>query len=197
MYPKLISELIESLQIFPGVGRKTAERLAFSVLEMDSSNVETLAKSLIEARNNIKKCKYCNSYSDQEVCYICADKDRKNDLLCVVDDPKALFLFEKLGSFKGKYFVLNSLISPLDGIGPDDIGIDNLIRLIKENDAKEVILAFKQSVEGEATALYLKTLLSNMPVKITRIASGVPLGADIEYIDVLTLERAIEDRREL
>ncbi len=197
MYPKLISELIESLQIFPGVGRKTAERLAFSVLEMDSSNVETLAKSLIEARNNIKKCKYCNSYSDQEVCYICADKDRNNDLLCVVDDPKALFLFEKLGSFKGKYFVLNSLISPLDGIGPDDIGIDNLIRLIKENDAKEVILAFKQSVEGEATALYLKTLLSNMPVKITRIASGVPLGADIEYIDVLTLERAIEDRREL
>lgn len=197
MYPKLISELIESLQIFPGVGRKTAERLAFSVLEMDSSNVETLAKSLIEARNNIKKCKYCNSYSDQEVCYICADKDRNNDLLCVVDDPKALFLFEKLGSFKGKYFVLNSLISPLDGIGSDDIGIDNLIRLIKENDAKEVILAFKQSVEGEATALYLKTLLSNMPVKITRIASGVPLGADIEYIDVLTLERAIEDRREL
>lgn len=197
MYPKLISELIESLQIFPGVGRKTAERLAFSVLEMDSSNVETLAKSLIEARNNIKKCKYCNSYSDQEVCYICADKDRNNDLLCVVDDPKALFLFEKLGSFKGKYFVLNSLISPLDGIGPDDIGIDNLIRLIKENDAKEVILAFKQSVEGEATALYLKTLLSNMPVKITRIASGIPLGADIEYIDVLTLERAIEDRREL
>lgn len=197
MYPKLIAELIESLQIFPGVGRKTAERLAFSVLEMDSSNVETLAKSLIEARNNIKKCKYCNSYSDQEICYICADKDRNNDLLCVVDDPKALFLFEKLGSFKGKYFVLNSLISPLDGIGPDDIGIDNLIRLIKENKAKEVILAFKQSVEGEATALYLKTLLSNMPVKITRIASGVPLGADIEYIDVLTLERAIEDRREL
>lgn len=197
MYPKLISELIESLQIFPGVGRKTAERLAFSVLEMDSSNVETLAKSLIEARNNIKKCKYCNSYSDQEICYICADKGRNNDLLCVVDDPKALFLFEKLGSFKGKYFVLNSLISPLDGIGPDDIGIDNLIRLIKENKAKEVILAFKQSVEGEATALYLKTLLSNMPVKITRIASGVPLGADIEYIDVLTLERAIEDRREL
>lgn len=197
MYPKLIAELIESLQIFPGVGRKTAERLAFSVLEMDSSNVETLAKSLIEARNNIKKCKYCNSYSDQEICYICADKDRNNDLLCVVDDPKALFLFEKLGSFKGKYFVLNSLISPLDGIGPDDIGIDNLIRLIKENKAKEIILAFKQSVEGEATALYLKTLLSNMPVKITRIASGVPLGADIEYIDVLTLERAIEDRREL
>lgn len=197
MYPKLIAELIESLQIFPGVGRKTAERLAFSVLEMDSSNVETLAKSLIEARNNIKKCKYCNSYSDQEICYICVDKDRNNDLLCVVDDPKALFLFEKLGSFKGKYFVLNSLISPLDGIGPDDIGIDNLIRLIKENEAKEVILAFKQSVEGEATALYLKTLLSNMPVKITRIASGVPLGADIEYIDVLTLERAIEDRREL
>lgn len=197
MYPKLIAELIESLQIFPGVGKKTAERLAFSVLEMPNANVETLAHNLIEARNNIKKCKYCNSYSDQDICYICADKDRNNDLLCVVDDPKALFLFEKLGSFKGKYFVLNSLISPLDGIGPDDIGIDNLIRLIKENNAKEVILAFKQSVEGEATALYLKTLLSDMPIKITRIASGVPLGADIEYIDVLTLERAIEDRREL
>lgn len=197
MYPKLIAELIESLQIFPGVGKKTAERLAFSVLEMPNANVETLAHNLIEARNNIKKCKYCNSYSDQDICYICADKDRNNDLLCVVDDPKALFLFEKLGSFKGKYFVLNSLISPLDGIGPDDIGIDNLIRLIKENNAKEVILAFKQSVEGEATALYLKTLLSDMPIKITKIASGVPLGADIEYIDVLTLERAIEDRREL
>ena len=197
MYPKLIAELIESLQIFPGVGKKTAERLAFSVLEMPNANVETLAHNLIEARNNIKKCKYSNSYSDQDICYICADKDRNNDLLCVVDDPKALFLFEKLGSFKGKYFVLNSLISPLDGIGPDDIGIDNLIRLIKENNAKEVILAFKQSVEGEATALYLKTLLSDMPIKITRIASGVPLGADIEYIDVLTLERAIEDRREL
>lgn len=197
MYPNSIANLIESFKLLPGIGEKTAERLAFSILEMDIENVEYFSESLTLAKTNIKKCNICNNLTEKEICNICDDDTRDNTTLCVVEDYKNLFLFEKLGMFKGKYHVLDGLISPLDGINPEDIGIDKLLNRIKKENYKEIIFAFKPSIEGETTSLYIKKVLSGINIKITRLASGIPMGADIEYLDGLTLERAIKERKEI
>lgn len=194
MYPGSLNELIESFKYLPGIGEKTAERMAFAILEMDSEKVENFSSSIIDAKKNIHRCPICNSLTDKEECLICSSKDR-NDTLCVVEDPKSVFLFEKLGLFKGKYHVLKGLISPLDGVNPEDIELEKLIDRVKKEKFKELILAFKPSIEGETTSLYIKRILGDMSLSITKIASGIPMGADMEYIDAMTLERALMDRK--
>ena len=195
MYPSSLKNLIESFKYIPGVGEKSAERFAFSILELDDEQVELFVESLSELKNKIHKCKKCNVLTDDDLCVICSDKLRDDSKLCVVDDSKSVFLFEKLGMFNGKYHVLDGLISPLDGINPEDIGLEKLIDRLNEEKFDEIIFAFKPSIEGETTALYIKRVLDGMNIKMTRLASGVPIGADIEYIDSLTLERALNDRK--
>lgn len=194
MYPDSLKKLIESFKLLPGIGEKTAERLAFSVLDLEEENVNFFAEELKNAKAKIKKCKICNSLTENEICEICKSEDRNNDVLCVVEDPKNVLIFEKTGLFHGKYHVLNGLISPLDGINPEDIGLDQLIMRIKKEGFHEIIVAVKPSIEGETTALYIKKVLEGMDIVVSRIASGVPIGADMEYMDVMTLERALKDR---
>ncbi len=195
MYPDSIKSLIESFKYLPGIGEKTAERLAFSVMDLEDEQVELFSTSLMDVKNKVHKCEVCNSLTEDKICYICSDNTRDNSTLCVVDDYKSVFLFERLGKFNGKYHVLDGLISPLDGINPEDIGLDKLLNRIKKDKFNEIIFAFKPSIEGETTALYIKKVLDGLNIKITRLASGVPIGADIEYVDSLTLERALNDRK--
>ncbi len=195
MYPKSIKNLIESFKYFSGIGEKTAERLAFSVLSMEKEQVETLSKSLIDASKNIKRCKVCNNISEGDICEICQNFNRNNDLLCLVEDPKTVFSIEKLGTFDGYYHVLNGLISSFNGINPEELQLDKLINRIQEGHFKEIIIAVKQSIEGEMTALYIKNILSDLNIKVSRIASGIPIGADMAYVDSLTLEKAFDNRQ--
>lgn len=197
MYPDSIKNLIETFKYLPGIGEKTAERLAFSVLELEEEQVELFVESLSDVNKKIHKCDVCNTLTEDEKCFICNDDSRDNKVLCVVEDTKNVFLFEKLGMFQGKYHVLDGLISPLDGINPEDIGLDKLIDRITNEKFEEIIFAFKPSIEGETTSLYIKRILDGLNIKTTRLASGVPIGADMEYVDSLTLERALNDRKEI
>ena len=197
MYPNSIKNLIESFKFLPGIGEKTAERLTFAVLELEEEQAECFSESIINLKKNIHKCKVCNTLTENELCFICENKLRNNDVLCVVEDTKSVFLFEKLGMFDGYYHVLNGLISPLDGVNPEDIGLDKLIERITNEKFKEIILAFKPSIEGETTALYIKKILSDMDIVVSKLASGLPIGAEMEYVDSLTLERALLDRKEI
>ncbi len=193
-YPKTILNLIECFKKYPGIGEKTAERLALASLNMDEEIINMFSKSLKDGKTKIKYCKRCGSLTEDETCQICQDTSRDNKTLCVVEECKNVVLFEKIGTYKGLYHVLGGLISPLEGINPEDICIDKLINRIKKENINEVILAFKPSIEGETTALYIKKMLENEKIKISKIAHGIPMGADIDYIDPLTLEMAIEDR---
>lgn len=195
MYPGSLQQLIDSFKCLPGIGEKTAERLAFAIMDMDEERVEQFSVSLEKVKECIHRCPICNGLTDLEKCIICDDKSRDDKILCVVEDPKSVFLFEKLGLFKGKYHVLKGLISPLDGINPEDIELAKLIDRVKNESFKEIILAFRPSIEGETTSLYIKRILGDMNLSITKIASGIPIGADMEYIDAITLERALMDRK--
>ena len=195
MYPKSIKNLIESFKYFPGIGEKTAERLAFSVLSMEKEQVDTLSKNITDANKNIKRCKICNNLSEEDKCLICSDNSRNHDLLCLVEDPKTVFSIEKLGTYNGYYHVLNGLISSFNGTNPDELRLNSLIKRIENEKYKEIIIAFKQCIEGEMTALYINNILGDMNIKVTRIASGIPMGADMEYVDSLTLEKAFDNRK--
>ena len=195
MYPKSLQQLIDSFKYLPGIGDKTAERMAFALLDMDEEKIDVFSNSIKSVKENIHHCPICNNLTDTDKCSICSDKNRDSSILFVVEDPKSVFLFEKLGIFNGKYHVLKGLISPLDGINPEDIELDKLIDRVKKEKFKELILAFKPSIEGETTSLYIKRILEDMDLSITKLASGVPMGADMEYIDAMTLERAIIDRK--
>ncbi len=196
-YPKTILNLIECFKKFSGIGEKTAERMALSVLSMDEDIINLFSNSLKESKTKIKKCKKCGSLTENEICEVCEDEDRNHSIICVVEECKNVILFEKIGSFKGIYHVLGGLISPLEGINPEDIHINGLIERIEKEKIKEIILAIKPSIEGETTALYIRKMLEGKNVKVTKIAHGIPMGAEIDYIDPLTLEMAIEDRREI
>ena len=195
MYPESLKNLIESFKYLPSVGEKTAERFAFSIFDLDDEQIELFRDSLLEVKKKIHPCSICNVLTEADICSICSDHNRDSNTLCVVEDVKSVFLFEKLGMFKGKYHVLNGLISPLEGINPEDIGLDKLIDRIHNDKFEEVIFAFKPSIEGETTSLYIKKILEDLNIKITKIANGVPIGADMEYVDSLTLERALTDRK--
>ncbi len=196
-YPNSLQKLIERLKYLPGVGEKSAERFAFSILEMEEEKSLSLAKSIEEVPTKIHECKRCHTLTENELCDVCSDSLRDKEVLCVVEDTKSVFLFEKLGTYNGRYHVLEGLIDLSSGIRPEDIGLNELVDRIKQENYKEVILAFKPSIEGETTALYIHNILEGLPIKISRIASGIPMGADMEYIDPLTLERAFQDRKEI
>lgn len=196
-YPRTLQNLIECFQKLPGIGEKTAERLALSTLKLDQEVINVFSESLKDTKIKIKKCSICNNYSEEDICEICKDSSREQDILCVVEDPKNIIMFEKIGTFNGKYHVINGLISPLDGINPEDIHIPQLLERIKNEGIKEVILAVKPSVEGETTSLYISKMLANTDVLVSKIAHGVPLGADIDYVDSLTLELALENRKKI
>lgn len=193
-YPSTILNLINCLKKLPGIGEKTAERLALSILEFDEEDINLFSTSLKDTKTKIKKCNRCNNLSEEEFCEICKDKTRNNKILCVVEEPKNVILFEKLNIFDGYYHVLDGLISPIDGINPEDINIESLKERIKEEKIEEIILALKPSVEGETTSLYISKVLEPFNIKITKIAHGVPIGAEIDYVDSLTLEMALENR---
>lgn len=197
MYPESLKNLIDNFKSFSGIGEKTAERMAFNLLDFDNDRIESLEEGIKNVRQNIHKCPICQTITDKEICTICSDKTRDDETLCIVEDSKIVFLFERIGIYKGKYHVLNGLISPLEEINPEDIGIEKLLDRLKEKKYKEIILALKPSVEGEITSLYIKKILESSEIRITRLASGVPIGADMEYIDVLTLSKALEDRKEI
>ncbi len=194
MMPDSLKKLINSFKLLPGIGEKTAERLAYAVLNLEEDQVKYFVNSLDDSFSLIHRCPICNGLTDLDKCNICTDDSRMNTLL-IVDDAKTIFLFEKLGMFHGKYHVLNGLINPLEGINPEDIGLDKLIKRINDEKYNEVIFALKPSIEGETTALYIKKILEGLNITITKLASGLPIGADFEYIDKLTLELALSDRK--
>ena len=196
-YPTTIQNLIECFQKLPGIGEKTAERLALSTLNFEQETIDVFSESLKNTKTKIKKCSRCNNLAEDDLCEICKDDSRDAKLLCVVESPKNIMLFEKLGTFHGYYHVIDGLISPLDGINPEDIKIESLIDRIEKDKIKEVIIAVKPSIEGETTSLYILKLLEKKDVVVSKIAHGVPLGADMDYIDTLTLEMALEDRKKI
>lgn len=197
IYPKSIAALIEQFQKFPSVGPKSAQRMAFHLLKMPKSEVENFAKTIIEAKENTFACETCFNMSSTNPCEICSSTSRDKSTVCVVAETKDLIAIEKTNEYFGLYHVLQGLISPIDGIGAEDVRIKELLQRIAQNDVKEVILALSPSVEGEATSLYLGKLIKPFGIKITRIAFGLPVGADLEYADEITLARAIEGRREI
>lgn len=196
-YPSTILNLIECFKKLPGIGEKTAERLALSVLDIDSETIDIFSNSLKDSKTKIKRCTKCNNLSESELCEICKDKNRNNKILCVVEEPKNVILFEKLNIFDGYYHVLDGLISPIDGINPEDLNISSLVDRVKQEKIEEVILALKPSIEGETTSLYISRILEDLNVKISKIAYGIPIGAEIDYVDSLTLEMALENRMDI
>ncbi len=196
-YTKPLAKLIEYFQKLPSIGPKTAQRLALHILKMDVFDVENFANSMIEAKTTIKYCSNCFNISSTDPCEICSSTSRNREVICVVSEAKDLIAIEKTNEYKGLYHVLGGLISPIDGIGPEDIKVKELLTRVNENDIKEIILALNPSVEGEATALYLSKLLKPFGVKVSRIAYGIPLGSELEYTDELTLIRALETRTEI
>ena len=193
-YSSQISKLIEELSKLPGVGAKSAQRLAFHIINMPKEQVEELAGAMTGARNNVRYCKECFTLTDKELCPICSSDKRNHKTIMVVESTKDMAAYEKVGEYKGVYHVLHGAISPMLGIGPDDIKLKELMQRISENDIEEVIIATNSSVEGEATAMYISKVVKPLGIKVTRIASGVPVGGDLECIDNVTLLRALQGR---
>ena len=197
MLPVCVKNLIDNFKSLPGIGGKTAERLAFSMLGFDKNNLTNFANAILDVRDKITCCKICGNIADSDLCSVCVNNERDNSIIFVVEKPKDIMLFEKLGVYKGVYHVLNGLISPLDGIGPDEIAIAELLNRIDNNTVNEIILALKPSIEGETTMQYIKKILEGREIKVSKIATGVPIGTDMEYIDSLTLELAIDERKKM
>lgn len=195
LYPSSILNLIRNISRLPGIGEKTAERLAMYILHAPRREAEQLARSILEMKDKTKLCLTCYALSDSHICNICSDRTRSAAILCVVEQPADMVAIEKSGSYKGLYHILQGVLSPMNGVGPDKIRIKELISRVEKNMIKEVVLATGTNVEGEATASYIAQLLNKYPVKVTRIASGVPMGGDLKYVDQVTLKRAMETRR--
>jgi len=196
-YPESLLNLIRNLSRLPGIGEKTAERLAMHLLRAPRQEVEALAAGILQLKEKIQLCAECFSLSDDHLCRICRNPARDPSVLCIVEQPADMVAIEKSGSFSGRYHVLQGVLSPMDGIGPDNIRIRELMLRIEKQPVKEVVLATSTSTEGEATASYLAGLLKAHPVAVTRIASGIPMGGDLKYVDQVTLKRAMEARRKL
>ncbi len=192
-----IEKLIESFEKLPSIGHKTATRLAFHMLDLGEQEINDFISSIVNAKKSLKYCSNCYNISDTDPCPICASPKRDNSIICVVEDVKDIIAMEKTHEFKGVYHVLHGSISPMDGIGPDDIKIKELLNRISQNKISEIILATNPRVEGEATAMYLSKLIKPMGIKVTRIAHGIPVGGDLEYTDEVTLAKALEGRREI
>lgn len=196
-YPNVIEDLLERFIKFPGIGRRSAERIVFYLLEASKEEVSLLAKDLGDLKSRINFCKICNNLGEEEVCLICRDTNRQKDVLCIVETPKDVGVIERTGGFKGVYHVLLGSIAPLEGKGPASLHINGLVQRIKDNNIKEVIIATDSDTEGETTALYLTKLIKPVGVKVSRIGVGIPVGSNIEYADSMTLTKALEARREI
>ncbi len=196
-YAKPLSKLISEFSKLPGIGGKTAQRLAFHVLSLEDDEAFSLADSIINAKKNMKYCSVCGNLTDEDPCKICSDKTRDNSVICVVESPKDVVAMEKIKEFHGLYHVLHGAISPMEGIGPEDINLKSLIIRLQENDVDEIILATNPNIEGEATAMYIARLVKPSGIKVTRIAHGIPVGGDLEYTDEITLLKAVEGRKQL
>ena len=196
-YTKPLQKLIEYFQKLPSIGPKTAQRLSLHILKMDTADVENFANAMVEAKTTIKYCSVCYNISSSDPCEICSSTSRDKTTICVVSEAKDLIAIEKTNEYNGLYHVLQGLISPIDGIGPEDIKVKELLTRVHKEDVKEIILALNPSVEGEATALYLSKLLKPFGIKVSRISYGIPLGSELEYTDELTLIRALETRIEV
>ncbi len=192
-----LNELVNQFSRLPGIGKKTAQRLAFSVLEQPPEMAKEFADALINAREKIHFCKICQALTDNEICGICDDLRRDKSVICVVEDPKDVLAFEKMREFSGVYHVLHGVISPLDGITPDKIRIKELMARLSSGEVKEIIMATNPTVEGEATASYISRLVKPMGIKVTRLAYGIPVGGDLQYADEYTLARSLEGRNEI
>lgn len=197
MYPNSVRNLIDCLKGLPGVGEKSAERMAFSIINFDEERIVDFANSLIDIKENLRRCSVCNNITDMDVCSICANDSRDDKTIFVVEKPKDIVLFEKMGSYNGKYHVLGGLISPLECINPEDINLENLVKRVETGGVNEVIVVLKPSIEGETTMQYIKKILAKYDVKVSKIPIGIPMGTDIEYIDTMTLEMAFEDRKDI
>lgn len=196
-YSEPIDRLINEFSKLPGIGRKTAQRLAFHVINMDIKDVTGLSKALVDVKNEIKYCSVCCNISDTEVCPICTNSHRDPSTICVVEDPRDVAAMERTKDYSGRYHVLNGVISPMDGIGPDMLNIKELISRLGDGSVKEIIMATNPTIEGEATAMYISRLVKPMGIKVTRIAHGLPVGGDLEYADDVTISKALEGRREI
>jgi recombination protein RecR len=196
-YAKPIDHLIEALTRLPGIGKKTASRLAFHILRSSSSEAQELARAILDVKEKIRLCSTCFNLTDEDPCRICQDERRSTEILCVVEGPNDLIAIENTGTFNGRYHVLHGTISPLEGIGPDDLKIKELLGRLQKARISEVILATNPTVEGGTTALYLTDLIKPLGIKVTRIAYGIPMGSEIEYSDGMTLSKALEGRREI
>ena len=197
LYSGYISRLIGELSVLPGIGNKSAQRLAFHIINMPKEKVESLANAMTDARTNIKYCKNCYTLTDNEICPVCNDPNRDHKQIMVVENTRDMSAYEKTGKYNGVYHVLHGAINPSLGIGPNDIRLPELLKRLQSTDATEVIIATNSSIEGETTAMYISKLIKPTGIKVTRIASGVPVGGDLEYIDEVTLLRALEGRTEL
>lgn len=196
-YAKPLSKLIGELGKLPGVGGKTAQRLAFHILEMEDGEAEALASAIYDAKKTLKYCSVCGNLTDRDPCYICEDEKRDHSVICVVETAKDIFAIERIGEYGGLYHVLHGAICPMDGIGPEDIRLKELIERLHDEQIKEVIMATNPTIEGEATAMYAARLIKPSGIKVSRIAHGIPVGGDLEYADEITLLKSIEGRREL
>jgi recombination protein recR len=195
MYPKVLEELISCFKKYPTIGEKSAERLALATLDLSEEELNSFSNTLIKAKKALKPCKICCNLTDKDICDICNDENRNKNIICVVEDYKSLISFEKAGNYKGVYHVLNGLISPIDNVSPQDINISSLVKRIEKLDKPEIIIALRSSIEGQTTTLYIKQIFENKGVTISRLSYGIPMGAEIDYLDVLTLDKALSDRK--
>lgn len=197
IYPEKLERIIEFYKKLPGIGEKSAERLALSTLEFKEEDIVDFSEHIKSARKNLHSCSICGHLTDQEVCSICSDEAREKNLICVIEDYKSVFSFEKVGNYRGVYHVLNGLISPMDNVSADDINLSSLVRRVEQLENPEIILALKSSIEGETTTLYIKKIFEQKKVVISRLSYGLPMGAEIDYIDTVTLDRALSDRKQI
>ncbi|MCX7995234.1 MAG: recombination mediator RecR [candidate division WOR-3 bacterium] len=193
----LIEDLIEKLQWLPGIGKKTAQRLAFFLQKMDVGRIKELTDAILKARLELKECSICHNLGETDPCEICSSPNRNRDMICVVEQPADVMVIEKIGEYKGLYHILHGVISPIDNIGPEDLKIESLIARVKEQNVSEVIVATNPTTEGDVTALYIARLLKPLNIKVTRIARGLPTGSDLGLADTTTILRAFEGRNEL
>lgn len=196
-YPKPLAKLINELSKLPGIGTKSAQRLAFHILSLEDAEAERLAEAITCAKREMKYCSLCGNLTDEDPCAICSDPARRDDVICVVESPRDVMAMERIKEFNGLYHVLHGVISPMEGIGPEDINLKSLIQRLQANDVKELIIATNPNIEGEATAMYIARLIKPAGIKVTRIAHGIPIGGDLEYADEVTLLKSLEGRREL
>lgn len=197
IYPKPLENSINFYKKLPGIGEKNAERMALATLNFTDEDIDKFIETLQDLKSNMKTCSVCNHLSDSEKCFVCADETRDSNVICVVEDYKSVFSFEKVGNFKGTYHVLNGLISPIDRIGPENINISSLVKRVEKLKNPELILALKSTIEGETTTLYIKKLFEKKKITISRLSYGIPMGAEIDYLDIITLNKALEDRKKI